>query len=194
MLRRGASCAARATARRAPVCVSACNGPHAACRQVAANAQRAAALQRPQRWSHPDFAPQGGDGGSQNEKEEIMAEMRKDIKDIPCVLFMKGEPEAPRCGFSGRTIDLLKAYGVAYTSYNVLAHPAVRDGVKEISGWPTIPQFFVKGEFVGGCDLLHEMHQSGDLSDLFKKNGITFKDPKSGEVVQGGSAQGLEGQ
>eukprot|EP00756_Hemistasia_phaeocysticola_P006651 Hpha_TRINITY_DN13937_c0_g1::TRINITY_DN13937_c0_g1_i1::g.35709::m.35709/K07390/grxD, GLRX5; monothiol glutaredoxin len=145
------------------------------------------------RWSHPDFGPTSTDGPSQDEKTAIMEEMKTDIKSIPCILFMKGEPESPRCGFSSRTVELLKAYGIAFTSYNVLAHPAVREGVKEISGWPTIPQFFVKGEFVGGCDLLMEMHQSGDLPDLFKNNGITFRDPKTGDV-HSGATQGLDGQ
>merc|ERR1711937_429475 len=93
-----------------------------------------------------------------DEKQQIIAEMKRDIGDIRVVLFMKGEPESPRCGFSNKAVEILQLYGVAYTSYNVLAHQAVRDGIKEISGWPTIPQLFVRGEFVGGCDLMMEMH------------------------------------
>eukprot|EP01059_Diplonema_ambulator_P030948 TRINITY_DN5520_c0_g1_i1.p1 TRINITY_DN5520_c0_g1~~TRINITY_DN5520_c0_g1_i1.p1 ORF type:complete len:174 (+),score=50.26 TRINITY_DN5520_c0_g1_i1:398-919(+) len=121
-------------------------------------------------------------GISEAEKKEIMDEMRKDIKEMEVLLFMKGEPEAPRCGFSGRAVELLSHYAVPYTSYNVLAHPAVREGVKEISGWPTIPQLFVKGEFIGGCDLMMEMHESGDLAELFKNNDIRYRDPKTGIV------------
>ena len=109
---------------------------------------------------------------SDEEKTEIMDEMKNDIKSSPVVLFMKGEPEQPRCGFSSKSVEVLKQYGVAYTSYNVLAHPAVREGIKEISGWPTIPQLFVAGEFVGGCDLMLEMHQSGDLADIFQSNSM----------------------
>ncbi|KAJ9446776.1 Monothiol glutaredoxin-5 [Diplonema papillatum] len=129
-------------------------------------------------------------GYTEADKKEIMDEMRNDIKQNKVVLFIKGEPEAPRCGFSGRTVDLLSQYGVAYTAYNVLAHPAVREGIKEISGWPTIPQLFVNGEFVGGCDLLVEMHGSGDLADLFKNAGVPFRCPKTG--VTHGEVQGYE--
>ena len=113
-------------------------------------------------------------------KNEIMDEMRTDIKDNQVCLFMKGEPEAPRCGFSSKAAEIMGAYGVPYTSYNVLAHPAVREGVKEISGWPTIPQLFVAGEFIGGCDLMIEMHESGDLAALFKDSGIAYRDPQTG--------------
>eukprot|EP00755_Sulcionema_specki_P013934 Sspe_Gene.55350::Locus_30438_Transcript_1_1_Confidence_1.000_Length_636::g.55350::m.55350/K07390/grxD, GLRX5; monothiol glutaredoxin len=117
---------------------------------------------------------------SDQERKEIMDEMRNDIKSLKVVLFMKGEPEAPRCGFSSKVVEILGLYGVPYTSFNVLAHPAVREGIKEISGWPTIPQLFVSGEFVGGCDLVLEMHKSGDLADLFEKAGIQYWNPKTG--------------
>eukprot|EP01063_Lacrimia_lanifica_P030546 TRINITY_DN4874_c1_g1_i1.p1 TRINITY_DN4874_c1_g1~~TRINITY_DN4874_c1_g1_i1.p1 ORF type:complete len:173 (+),score=68.68 TRINITY_DN4874_c1_g1_i1:51-569(+) len=127
------------------------------------------------------------------DREEIMNEMKSDIKSSKVCLFMKGEPEQPRCGFSARTVDLLGQYGVAYTSYNVLAHPVVREGIKEISGWPTIPQVFVAGEFVGGCDLMMEMHESGDLVDLFQSNDVPFRNPKTGATF-GGPTQGTDGQ
>eukprot|EP01064_Diplonema_japonicum_P033674 TRINITY_DN6712_c0_g1_i1.p1 TRINITY_DN6712_c0_g1~~TRINITY_DN6712_c0_g1_i1.p1 ORF type:complete len:176 (+),score=42.03 TRINITY_DN6712_c0_g1_i1:50-577(+) len=131
-----------------------------------------------------------GGPGAEAEQKEIMDEMRNDIKAMKVCLFMKGEPEAPRCGFSGKVVDLMAQYAVPYTSYNVLAHPAVREGIKEISGWPTIPQLFVDGEFVGGCDLMIEMHESGDLADLFKNAGIRYRDPKTGIVA--GPVQGSE--
>ena len=82
-------------------------------------------------------------------------------------LFMKGSPEAPQCGFSGQTIFVLNQYPTAFASFNVLEDYEVREGIKAFSNWPTIPQLYVKGKFVGGCDIITEMHRKGELEALF---------------------------
>lgn len=105
----------------------------------------------------------------------IMKDMRDTIADEKVVLFMKGTPESPVCGFSKRVADIMDAIQVEYTAFNVLAHPTVRTGVKEISGWPTIPQLFVCGEFIGGCDILMEMSKNGQLYDLLDLKEIKHK-------------------
>jgi len=88
------------------------------------------------------------------------------------VLYMKGDPREPMCGFSARAAGVLEAYGVSFESYNVLADEAIREGIKEYGDWPTIPQLYVNGELVGGSDIITEMHESGDLAELFDDEGI----------------------
>ncbi len=88
------------------------------------------------------------------------------------VLFMKGTRNFPQCGFSGRVTQILSFVGVDYKDINVLEDDAVRDGIKAYTNWPTIPQLYVKGEFVGGADIVSEMFQSGDLQTLFNEKGI----------------------
>jgi monothiol glutaredoxin len=88
------------------------------------------------------------------------------------VLFMKGVPAQPQCGFSAAVVQVLNGAGVKYDAVNVLADPYIRDGVKEFSNWPTIPQLYVKGEFVGGCDIVREMAASGELATLFAEKGV----------------------
>lgn len=88
------------------------------------------------------------------------------------VVFMKGNPEAPRCGFSNAVVQILRMHGVVYDSHDVLEKDDVRQGVKDFTNWPTIPQVFIKGEFVGGCDILLQMHQNGELVEELKKVGI----------------------
>jgi monothiol glutaredoxin len=82
------------------------------------------------------------------------------------VLFMKGTRNFPQCGFSHRVVEILKQHGVTFADVNVLTDAAVREGIKEFSSWPTIPQLYVEGKFVGGCDIVSELHQSGELSGL----------------------------
>ncbi|NVJ71415.1 MAG: Grx4 family monothiol glutaredoxin [Alphaproteobacteria bacterium] len=89
------------------------------------------------------------------------------------VLFMKGTPIFPQCGFSSVVAQVLTHVGVPYESYNVLEDFDLREGIKEYSDWPTIPQLYVKGEFVGGCDIVREMFESGELQQLFKDSGLT---------------------
>ncbi len=90
------------------------------------------------------------------------------------VLFMKGTKLMPQCGFSSRVAGVLNYMGVEFADVNVLADPEIRQGIKDFSDWPTIPQLYVKGEFVGGCDIVTEMTLSGELDALFEANGVTF--------------------
>jgi len=100
--------------------------------------------------------------------------IRKDITENDVVLFMKGTASAPQCGFSSRVAGVLNYMGVAYKDVNVLADEAIRNGIKSFSDWPTIPQLYVKGEFVGGCDIITEMTLSGELDTLFDESGIAY--------------------
>ena len=88
------------------------------------------------------------------------------------VLFMKGTPQFPQCGFSGQVVQILNYLGVPYKGVNVLEDASLRDGIKAYSNWPTIPQLYVKGEFVGGCDITREMFQSGELAQYFAEKGV----------------------
>jgi monothiol glutaredoxin len=95
--------------------------------------------------------------------------IKETVTQHPVVLFMKGTAQFPQCGFSGRAVQLLKACGVDnIVTVNVLEDPAVRQGIKEYSNWPTIPQLYVKGEFIGGADIMGEMFESGELQNLLK--------------------------
>ena len=94
------------------------------------------------------------------------------VKANDVVLFMKGTPQFPQCGFSGRVTQILDYLGVEYAGINVLESDVLRNGIKEYSDWPTIPQLYVKGEFVGGCDILTEMFQNGELHSHMSDNGI----------------------
>ena len=94
------------------------------------------------------------------------------VKSAPVVLFMKGTPDFPQCGFSGQVVQILDYVGVEYTGVNVLADDSLRQGIKEYSDWPTIPQLYVRGEFVGGCDIVREMFQSQELQQMFEEKGV----------------------
>jgi monothiol glutaredoxin len=94
------------------------------------------------------------------------------VKSNDVVLFMKGTADMPQCGFSGRSVQILQHLGVNFKDVNVLADAALRDGIKEYTNWPTIPQLYVKGEFVGGADILMEMFQSGELKQLMADKGV----------------------
>ena len=96
------------------------------------------------------------------------------------VLFMKGTPLFPQCGFSSRAIAILEHLGVGYDTVDVLQDQAIRQGIKAYSDWPTIPQLYVKGEFVGGCDIVREMFQAGELAAHFADNGIVVQQPAKG--------------
>ena len=90
-------------------------------------------------------------------------------------LFMKGTPDAPQCGFSMAISNMLKILEVSYKGINVLESQSLREGIKEFSDWPTIPQVYIKGEFVGGCDIVKEMYENGELKKIFEDKGINFK-------------------
>ena len=102
------------------------------------------------------------------------ATIEADIKANDVVLFMKGTKSMPQCGFSARVAGVLNFMGVEFKDVNVLADDAVRQGIKDFSDWPTIPQLYVKGEFVGGCDIITEMTLSGELDQLFEQSGVEY--------------------
>jgi len=99
-----------------------------------------------------------------------------EVKANDVVLFMKGTPQFPMCGFSGQVVQILDYLGVPYKGLNVLENDELRQGIKEFSSWPTIPQLYVKGEFVGGCDIVREMFQAGELQSLFKDKGLPVRE------------------
>jgi monothiol glutaredoxin len=98
-----------------------------------------------------------------------------EVKSNDVVLFMKGTPQFPQCGFSGQVVQILDHVGVGYKGLNVLESADLRNGIKTYSNWPTIPQLYVKGEFVGGCDIIREMFQAGELQSLMKEKGLPVK-------------------
>lgn len=100
--------------------------------------------------------------------QEAIATIKSDIEANPVFLFMKGTPESPMCGFSAQVVQVLKTYGVSYGSRNVLENWEIREGIKKFANWPTIPQLYVNGKFVGGCDIISEMHRKGELSGILK--------------------------
>ena len=99
-------------------------------------------------------------------------QIKKDLGDNDVVLYMKGTPVFPQCGFSARAVQILNHMGVKFKGVDVLADPAVRQGIKDFANWPTIPQLYVKGEFVGGSDIMMEMFQSGELETLLHEKGV----------------------
>jgi monothiol glutaredoxin len=99
---------------------------------------------------------------------DAQEKIRQTIQDNDVVLFMKGSPDFPQCGFSGRAVQVLQACGARFASVDVLSDPDVREGIKRYSNWPTIPQLYVKGEFVGGSDIMMEMYQKGELQEKLK--------------------------
>ncbi|MCX7354372.1 MAG: Grx4 family monothiol glutaredoxin [Alphaproteobacteria bacterium] len=99
-------------------------------------------------------------------------QIKKDVAENDVVLFMKGSPAFPQCGFSATVVQVLNHVGVKFKGVNVLESMELRQGVKEFSNWPTIPQLYVKGEFVGGCDIIREMFQTGELQTLLKEKGV----------------------
>jgi monothiol glutaredoxin len=105
--------------------------------------------------------------------EDVVADrIRKEITDNPVMLYMKGTAMFPQCGFSARVVQILSHMNVPFATANVLEDMELREGIKRFSSWPTIPQLYVNGEFVGGCDIITEMYQTGELSALFAENGI----------------------
>jgi monothiol glutaredoxin len=102
-------------------------------------------------------------------ENDITARIQGEITSNPVMLYMKGTPQFPQCGFSSRVVQILNHMGLKFASANVLEDPALRDGIKAFSNWPTVPQLYVGGEFVGGCDIVTEMFQSGELQDLVQE-------------------------
>ena len=102
----------------------------------------------------------------------VIEQIQHEIDGTDVVLFMKGTPVFPQCGFSAAVVQVLNHLDVTFKGIDILADPALRQGVKEFSQWPTIPQLYVKGEFVGGCDIIREMFSTGELVELFQSKGV----------------------
>mmetsp|Transcript_17426 Transcript_17426/g.17515 ORF Transcript_17426/g.17515 Transcript_17426/m.17515 type:complete len:155 (+) Transcript_17426:57-521(+) len=120
--------------------------------------------------SHDDFKPKVKK--IPEGEEEVMKLIEEQVKGNDVLLYMKGTPEQPQCGFSGHTVRVLSAVGVDFGSVNVLQHQAIREGIKKYSEWPTIPQLYVKGEFVGGCDIVTSMYDDGSLENMLKEHKL----------------------
>lgn len=106
---------------------------------------------------------------------DVNTAIKTEIDSQDVVVFMKGTPQFPMCGFSGQVVQILNYLGVPFKGVNVLDDMAVREGIKAYSNWPTIPQIYVKGEFVGGCDITREMFQSGELQTFLSEKGVPVK-------------------
>ena len=105
-------------------------------------------------------------------RDAVFERIQRDISGNQVVVYMKGSPIFPQCGFSAAVVQILTDLGVKFKGFDVLPDPSLRDGVKRFSDWPTIPQLYVKGEFVGGCDIVREMHQNGELEQLLASKGV----------------------
>ncbi|WP_180897477.1 Grx4 family monothiol glutaredoxin [Martelella soudanensis] len=106
---------------------------------------------------------------------DIQTAIKSEVDSNDVVLFMKGTPQFPQCGFSGQVVQILDYLGVDYKGVNVLADGDLRQGIKDFSNWPTIPQLYVKGEFLGGCDIVREMFQAGELQDHLSTRGVEVR-------------------
>ena len=104
--------------------------------------------------------------------QTVIDRIKQDVTDNPVVLYMKGTPVFPQCGFSAAVVQILTELGVKFKGIDVLTDPEIRQGIKEFSSWPTIPQLYVKGEFVGGCDIVREMFQTGELKPFLEEQGV----------------------
>jgi monothiol glutaredoxin len=106
--------------------------------------------------------------------DQVIDRIKDEIGKNDVLLFMKGTPVFPQCGFSAAVVDVLSELGVKFHGINILVDPELRQGIKEFSQWPTIPQLYVKGEFVGGCDIVREMFETGELEQLLKDKGVAL--------------------
>jgi len=105
----------------------------------------------------------------------VTTRIKNDVETNDVVLFMKGNPVFPQCGFSAAVVEVLSELGVKFKGVDVLQDPSLRQGIKDFSQWPTVPQLYVKGEFVGGCDIVREMYATGELEELLKTRGVQLQ-------------------
>ena len=105
----------------------------------------------------------------------VQDRIQQEVSETPVVLFMKGSPVFPQCGFSAAVVQILSQLGVKFKGIDVLSNPEVRQGIKDFSNWPTIPQLYVKGEFIGGCDIVREMYETGELKEVFEQKGVPVR-------------------
>lgn len=104
--------------------------------------------------------------------QTVAERIKRDISENDVVLYMKGTPVFPQCGFSAAVVQVLSHMGVKFKGIDILVDPALRQGIKDFTNWPTIPQLYVKGEFVGGCDIVRDMYENGELEELLKEKGV----------------------
>ena len=105
----------------------------------------------------------------------VQQRISQEVADNPVVLYMKGTPVFPQCGFSAAVVQILSHLGVKFKGIDVLTDPGIRQGIKEFSNWPTIPQLYVKGEFIGGCDIIREMYETGELQQVLEQKGVSVR-------------------
>jgi monothiol glutaredoxin len=105
----------------------------------------------------------------------VSERISQEVTDNPVVLYMKGTPVFPQCGFSAAVVQILSHLGVKFKGVDVLTDPGIRQGIKEFSNWPTIPQLYVKGEFIGGCDIIREMYETGELQQVLEQKGVPVR-------------------
>jgi monothiol glutaredoxin len=105
-------------------------------------------------------------------KNPVVDQIRHDLTHNDVVLYMKGTPAFPQCGFSAAVVQVLNHMGVKFKAVDVLTDPSLREGIKQYSNWPTLPQLYIKNQFIGGCDIVREMFQTGELQDTLQKNGV----------------------
>jgi monothiol glutaredoxin len=105
----------------------------------------------------------------------VSQRISQEVADNPVVLYMKGTPVFPQCGFSAAVVQILSHLGVKFKGVDVLTDPGIRQGIKEFSNWPTIPQLYVKGEFIGGCDIIREMYETGELQQVLEQKGVPVR-------------------
>src|SRR5262244_478818 len=127
----------------------------------------------PWRCRHPHRRHSNFERDREMTNNPVIQRIQQDITDNEVVLYMKGTPVFPQCGFSAAVVQVLSELGVKFKGIDVLSDPALRQGIKDFSNWPTIPQLYVKGELVGGCDIVREMFQSGELQELLSSRGVT---------------------
>ena len=101
--------------------------------------------------------------------DQLKQQIENDIKTNKVVIYMKGTADSPMCGFSAKSVQILQSYNIPIKDHNVLASEEIRQGIKEFTNWPTLPQIFINGEFIGGCDIVTEMHENGELASLLNK-------------------------
>lgn len=124
------------------------------------------------RWLYKHLFPKTKTETKDNSMSDISTQIQNDIDNNDIVLFMKGTAEMPQCGFSSMVVQVLTHLGVPFKDVNVLTSDELRQGIKDFTQWPTIPQLYVKGEFVGGCDIIREMYESGELKTLMNDKGV----------------------
>lgn len=122
--------------------------------------------------------------------DTLQKRLKQLIESNPIMLFMKGYPEEPKCGFSQKVVDILKEEKVKFGSFDILSDSEVREGLKKFSNWPTFPQLYCKGELLGGCDIAISMHESGELKEVFRDHGIGTIDSAGANVIEAGSGKG----